>query len=163
MLRYIGSLCVPGLFCWFLVSSLWIYPHNLSYFNESIGGPLCGPQHLLGSNLDWGQDLRYLLWDDVRSRHITYYGGFDPAFVAPSFAPKQTRQEGAHGGDTFASARYGEQLYRSVNALYDESGPFLHPSGPGRLPPTLSRKLSSSGRGPFKRYGYSIVVHSLEE
>lgn len=46
--------------CWLSASSLWIYPHSLSYFNESIGGPLNGPEHLLGSNLDCGQDLRYL-------------------------------------------------------------------------------------------------------
>jgi hypothetical protein len=45
---------------WLVASSLWIYPHSLSYFNEAIGGPLNGAEHLLGSNLDWGQDLRYL-------------------------------------------------------------------------------------------------------
>jgi hypothetical protein len=48
--------------CWMIASSLWIYPHSLSYFNESIGGPLNGHKHLLGSNVDWGQDRRYLAW-----------------------------------------------------------------------------------------------------
>jgi 4-amino-4-deoxy-L-arabinose transferase-like glycosyltransferase len=48
------------LLIWFEASSLWIYPHSLSYFNESIGGPLNGTEHLLGSNVDWGQDLIYL-------------------------------------------------------------------------------------------------------
>jgi hypothetical protein len=56
------SLAVAGSLCWFITSSLWIYPHSLSYFNESIGGPLNGPKHLLGSNVDWGQDLRYVNW-----------------------------------------------------------------------------------------------------
>lgn len=46
--------------CWILGSSLWFYPHSLSYFNELVGGPANGPRHLLGSNVDWGQDLRYL-------------------------------------------------------------------------------------------------------
>jgi hypothetical protein len=55
---------VVTLCCWFVSSSLWIYPHSLSYFNESIGGPLNGPRHLLGSNVDWGQDLRYA-WDTI--------------------------------------------------------------------------------------------------
>ena len=50
------------LLLWFATSSLWIYPHSLSYFSEAIGGPLSGPRHLLGSNVDWGQDLRYLIW-----------------------------------------------------------------------------------------------------
>jgi hypothetical protein len=47
---------------WSSASSWWIYPHSLSYFNESIGGPLCGSQYLRGSNLDWGQDFQYLKW-----------------------------------------------------------------------------------------------------
>lgn len=48
------------LFCWLFASSLWVYPHSLSYFNESICGPLNGPKLLLGSNVDWGQDLIYI-------------------------------------------------------------------------------------------------------
>jgi 4-amino-4-deoxy-L-arabinose transferase-like glycosyltransferase len=50
-----------SLMLWFIASSLWIYPHGLSYFNELVGGPLHGASHLLGSNLDWGQDDRYLI------------------------------------------------------------------------------------------------------
>jgi hypothetical protein len=38
-------------------STLASYPHQLSYFNELAGGPQNGSKHLLGSNLDWGQDL----------------------------------------------------------------------------------------------------------
>lgn len=42
------------------MSSLWAFPHSLSYFNESIGGPTNGYRHLLFSNVDYGQDLFYL-------------------------------------------------------------------------------------------------------
>jgi hypothetical protein len=73
---------------WSVGSSLAVYPHSLSYFNElaimlptpadasyptPIGktdenilariisaGPRNGPRHLLDSNIDWGQDLFYL-------------------------------------------------------------------------------------------------------
>lgn len=45
---------------WSVGSSLWIYPHSLSYFNELTGGPRAGHAHLLDSNIDWGQDLLYL-------------------------------------------------------------------------------------------------------
>ena len=45
---------------WIIASSLWIYPHSLSYFNESIGGPYRADKYLNASNLDWGQDLPYL-------------------------------------------------------------------------------------------------------
>jgi hypothetical protein len=60
MLQPFSSILVAGSFSWFMASSLWIYPHSLSYFNEAIGGPCNGPDHLLGSNLDWGQDLKYV-------------------------------------------------------------------------------------------------------
>lgn len=50
-------LCAGGLFTWAVISSLMIYPHSLSYFNEIAGGPRNGPAHLLHSNVDWGQDL----------------------------------------------------------------------------------------------------------
>jgi hypothetical protein len=52
----------PVLLLWSVASSAWIYPHSLSFFNESIGGPLNGPKHLLFSNVAWGQDARYLIW-----------------------------------------------------------------------------------------------------
>lgn len=45
---------------WSVSSSLWAYPHSLSYFNELVGGPANGHFHLLHSNTDWGQDLFYL-------------------------------------------------------------------------------------------------------
>jgi hypothetical protein len=76
-----------ALLLWSFASSLWIYPHSLNYFNESIGGPICGPKHLLGSNVDWGQDLFYLKrWIDTRtvaaSIRIQYYGGSAPTLDA---------------------------------------------------------------------------------
>jgi hypothetical protein len=82
-----GILC-----CWMTCSSLWIFPHSLSYFNESIGGPLNGPHFLLGSNVDWGQDLIYLHsllsnrfeTDDL---NIIYYGYFSPTHVG--FSPSK--------------------------------------------------------------------------
>jgi hypothetical protein len=50
---------------WSVASSLAIYPHSLSYFNELAGGPENGHAHLVDSNIDWGQDLLYLkAWID---------------------------------------------------------------------------------------------------
>jgi dolichyl-phosphate-mannose-protein mannosyltransferase len=45
---------------WAITSSLLVYPHSLSYFNELVGGPTAGHAHLHNSNTDWGQDRRYL-------------------------------------------------------------------------------------------------------
>ena len=51
---------VAALACWAVAASLWIYPHFLAYFNESVGGPKAGYKVLVDSNLDWGQGLKHL-------------------------------------------------------------------------------------------------------
>lgn len=72
--------------CWSVGSSLWCYPHSLSYFNELVGGPKGGHAHLLDSNIAWGQDLYFLKhwYDDhpsARPFHLAYYGVIDPSLV----------------------------------------------------------------------------------
>lgn len=57
--RTIG-VCVAGSLAWMMVSSLSVYPHSMSYFNELAGGPMGGPRYLLDANIDWGQDVLYL-------------------------------------------------------------------------------------------------------
>jgi len=73
------------LLLWSGASSWWVYPHSLSYFNESIGGPLNGPRHLLGSNVDWGQDARYLVdWvcgNSERGPVLMFIAGHQSPFV----------------------------------------------------------------------------------
>lgn len=53
---------VVGALMWSVASSLWVYPHSLSYFNELGGSPRGGHAHLGSSNADCGQDLLYLKW-----------------------------------------------------------------------------------------------------
>jgi hypothetical protein len=85
-MAFLPATLVATLGSWLVASGLWIYPHSLSYFNEAIGGPLNGPKHLLGSNVDWGQDLRYVKWW-LRGRArqtrpiMIYKGSFDPDSV----------------------------------------------------------------------------------
>lgn len=69
---------------WSVTSSLWVYPHSLSYFNELVGGPTGGHAHLVDSNIDWGQDLLYLKgWADEhpesRPLRLAFYGAYDPS------------------------------------------------------------------------------------
>ena len=46
-----------------IAGSLFVYPHSISFFNVMAGGPQNGWHHLLGSNVDWGQDvLRLRTW-----------------------------------------------------------------------------------------------------
>lgn len=62
--------------------SLRYHPQHLAYFNESAGGPVGGRDHLLDSNLDWGQDLRalkrYLETHDLPDLGLAYFGTVPP-------------------------------------------------------------------------------------
>jgi hypothetical protein len=82
--RWLMRGAVAGGLSWSIVSSLSIYPHSLSYFNELVGGPKRGHWHLGNSNIDWGQDLLHLRdWyqehPEARPLHLAY----DLPFVDP--------------------------------------------------------------------------------
>ena len=54
------GLLVVGSLVWTVASSMFVYPHSMSYFNELAGGPKGGVRHLLDANIDWGQDIMFL-------------------------------------------------------------------------------------------------------
>jgi hypothetical protein len=66
------------LMMWYCSSSLVIFPHSLSYFNEAVGGPDSGHRYLLGSNLEWGQDVLLL------KQWIDEHPECQPIFIAQS-------------------------------------------------------------------------------
>ena len=55
-----------------------ITPDYLAFFNELAGGPDRGPEYLLDSNIDWGQDVKNLVhWLDqhgTRRAYVYYFG-----------------------------------------------------------------------------------------
>ena len=70
-----------------IVSTLWIHPHYLAYFNLVSGGPRNGSKHLIDSNLDWGQDLvnlREWLREHAPNEPvgIAYFGQINPRIFA---------------------------------------------------------------------------------
>lgn len=77
--------------CWLCVlaavtESLLVFPHSMSFFNLAAGGPRGGPQHLLDSNIDWGQDLFELKrfvhhHPECAPLWISYFGSIDPETV----------------------------------------------------------------------------------
>jgi hypothetical protein len=72
---------------WSVVSSLWIYPHSLSYFNELVGGAKGGHWHLGNSNMDWGQDLLLLKrWYDAHPQARPLHLEYDLPLVSPNLA-----------------------------------------------------------------------------
>lgn len=88
-LRIARSIVIT-LVAWSVASSLYHWPHSLSYFNELAGGPRRGHEHLIDANIDWGQDLLYLReWiaahPKARPLTVTYEGFFDPAVAGVDF------------------------------------------------------------------------------
>jgi hypothetical protein len=81
-------------------SALFVYPHELAYFNEMSGGINNGHRHLVHSNLDWGQglvELERLLddhpeWGPVA---IAYSGPFDPLVVGSRAIPIDWNRQGS--------------------------------------------------------------------
>ena len=91
------SFILPGislilLISWSIASSLSVYPHSLSYFNELAGGPENGYKHLNNSNIDWGQDLLYLLkWlkehPEASSIRVAYNNHISSRLIGREFQP----------------------------------------------------------------------------
>ena len=77
-----------------IAATLAIAPHYLAYFNVVSGGSSHGSEHLIDSNLDWGQDLvglkRWLVRNAPRERvGLAYFGQINPMIFdvrpGPSF------------------------------------------------------------------------------
>ena len=104
---------------WAAIAGVWIHPHYLAYFNESIGGPRQGHRYLLDANLDWGQDL-IALRDAVRERG-------DPVIRFATFGPERPADYGMRaqplvdclpvGGVVVVSANVREGLYAFPNVF----------------------------------------------
>jgi len=172
---------VAASFCWLVASSLWVYPHSLSYANELIGGPLNGSKHLLGSNVDWGQDLLYFKrgWytshlDATDTLILAYTGGlqpFDvgvrvdgylspdqPLILAPDRVPGLIRSK--HSCES--SEVFEIFVISSVNALHDATeSPY---GGALRVSCTIPQSLRQEllfGK-PSLYIGYSMTGFSCK-
>jgi len=153
---------VASSFCWFLASSLWVYPHSLSYFNELIGGPSRGSDHLLGSSLHWGQDLRYLKWSlqdhsVVGPIYLADFGYLDPADLGiDCLAP----QLSATDGRTFQKLLLPG--WHAISVSFLRGFPRKVHDGAGNLTvydpyaPNTYREIQ-----PVAQAGYSILIYDV--
>ena len=168
--------------CWLVLSSLWSYPHSLSYFNESIGGPLNGREHLLGSNTDWGQDLRYVrFWMEsqdsppsMKSLRLAYHGLVDPAMLGfqdsiawpknKEFSTSSTFQGDSPSDSSSGLAQLREDAFCinaiSITFLYSKAGTVRDGSNSTSSPLHLDLD-SISGIAPSDWAGYSIAIYRL--
>lgn len=90
---------------WAVGSSLAVFPHSLSYFNEVAGGAKNGRFHLVDNATDWGQDLFHLRrWinehPEARPLRFAYFGVVDPRHFGIEFLlPEPCCIESSDGPD----------------------------------------------------------------
>ena len=110
-----------------ICSSVFVWPHSRSYFNEAIGGPINGHNHLGGSfmdtNVDCGQDLLFLReWIDAQPKNSKIYVLFNGA-VSPKIAGVDKLVESASRIESVHSNSWESGQYAiSVNLLHDRQG-----------------------------------------
>ncbi len=90
-----------GLLAWSVFSSLSVFPHSMSYFNELAGGPENGPAHLIDASIDWGQDVLFLAdWvkehPEAKPLYLSLHVFFDPRVAGidyehPPYDPRYAR------------------------------------------------------------------------
>lgn len=142
-----------------LASTLFAFPHYLSYFNEIAGGGPGGYRYLSDSNVDWGQDLRRLGAFVEREKKgdiwLSYFGLIDPRVYgikfrllpSPPFQPWANEFEGEKGGCGRVSGTVAVSVTNYHGAYLD-------------YPPCF-RWLDSFR--PSARVGNSILVYEIPE
>ena len=151
----------------FVVSSLVVFPHSLSYFNEWAGGPENGHAHLLNSNIDWGQDLLYLKsWcnehPEALPLGLACYGSVNPLIAGIYCTPPPTaptaEQRARASLDSHAGPVPG-WFAISVNALRGEQ--FLIFEGDARATFHRGSYTWFLRFQPVARAGYSIDIYHI--
>jgi 4-amino-4-deoxy-L-arabinose transferase-like glycosyltransferase len=143
-----------------LVTTLWIHPHYLSYFNRIGGGPQSGYKVLTDSNIDWGQDLiRLKAWmvaNDVPAVNLAWFGTADPAHYDIAYTPLP-----GLGRDEFFR-RWWDVPF---NRLVPEPGVYaISVSNLAEMPLRLDEKTVFAwfrDHPPDARIGYSILIYDL--
>jgi hypothetical protein len=162
-----GQLLVLSMVGWAVASSLWVYPHSLSYFNEIAGGPAHGNRHLHNSNVDWGQDLVYLReWlerhPDVKRIGVAPYHWVDLHTMGlPSFKPNRwpPRDWNRTEGDEQIGPQPG-WFAISMNHLVGEPAKSHWGKTSEEYPDDPSRSYFTHF-APVDRIGYSMNIYHV--
>ena len=126
----------------------WITPDYLAFFNLPSGGPGHGPEYLVDSNIDWGQDVKKLVhWLDAhgtRRARIFYFGNAQMRYYGVDEVgwPDPLDQKGWDEVDDFCVA--------NVTPLYGVYVP-------------LNRLAALRLREPVAKIGWSMYVYDLRK
>lgn len=151
-----------GALLWSIASSLCVYPHSLSYFNELGGGPKGGADHLIHSNIDWGQDLLELKrWlthhPEVQPLQLAYFGYFDPRHAGIQYSAPAV-------GRTKDGSAWLEQGWYAISINFVKGFPYFIYTGDGSKRMLKQDELILFQKyKPFATAGYSIYIYHVEK
>ncbi len=137
---------------WYLAEFFLASPHYLAYFNQLAGGPANGYKYVVDSNLDWGQDLKYLrdyvFEKGIPKIKVDYFGAGRPSYYLGERYEPLRADDGPQKGWVAVSATF----------LQTERGEPI-PNFPG--PCCRYRWLDQYE--PVAKIGYSIFVYKIPE
>jgi 4-amino-4-deoxy-L-arabinose transferase-like glycosyltransferase len=149
---------------WSIASSMWIFPHSLSYFNELVRGPRGGPAHLILSNVDWGQDLVELKhWLAMHPKaaplNLLYFGYFDPRDVGWDYSvPDQLLED-----ETWISATRIPPGWYAVSVNFVRGCRWYVHTEDGSIAKLGQNRLTAFQEiEPVAMAGYSIYIYHVE-
>lgn len=152
------------LLAWNVGSVLRCHPHELSYFNEFIGGPSQGHRYLLESS-DWGQDLTFLKdwldrYPERRPVLVAYAGITGPGPLGIDYSlPPYSGSPGDHGARTHAAGPESV-VYCAVSTQLLHGLDWMVLDGNGdRVELPWGAYSYFAALEPVDRAGYSILIY----
>ncbi len=148
---------------WSIISSMLVYPHSLSYFNELAGGPLGGPAYLIHSNVDWGQDLFTLKkWlerhPEAAPIKLAYFGAFDPELAGIKYSADFDSY------DKYQESKEIPAGWYAISINFVRGLPFSIYAGNGTKLNLRPKALVSFQKlRPVAMAGYSICIYHVLE
>ncbi len=155
------KLALAALLLGTMVESLAVWPNDLAFFNQLVGGPRQGYKYLVDSSLDWGQDLpglRQWLDKNASTNHgapvyLSYFGTGDPHYygieaqLLPGFFDLDTPQTfPLHGGIYCLSATMLQGVYSPYTPPWTQGDEKLYGLAHGEI-----RRWDASANDPRAR------------
>ena len=150
-----------------VVSSLLVFPHSLSYFNELAGGPTGGIHHLNNSNIDWGQDLLLMqAWKQEHAPneviHFAYFGRVNPIFAGIDFKLPPVQSGANPYLEDLRSVEELETGWYAISVTLLQGRGYVIPGPRGSWIATHEKAFTYFLRlQPVDRVGYSIVIYKV--
>ncbi len=149
-----------------LLESMAVWPRTISFFNMAVGGPARGHEHLIDSNLDWGQDLFLLAeWakahPEARPLHLAYFGSVDPLLLGIEYRLPPSGHPARTGDPAWVAAP--APGWHAVSASLLHGWRSLVPDGSGRFVPAGDKDFTwLLEHEPVARVGDSIFIYRVD-